>query len=270
MKNLLFLFFGLSLISLTAQSNDSQLPNPETGQLRKLTQTAYQTGEKLQYKIGYGLINAGTATLAIKDISTKKGRPAYHVVGTGRSVGMAEWFFRTRDRYETFIDTEALVPWEFIRDVDEGGYLKNHHLIFNQFTQQVKDLKHPEKGTFSYPPYAQDILSALYYARAYNTQNMKAGDTRTFTIFLDHEQFPFQLKLMERKVVKTKFGKIKCLALRPVLQEGRVFEDEESMTIYVSDDANKIPILIESELLVGSIKVELTYYQGLRNPISFF
>ena len=71
-------------------------------------------------------------------------------------------------------------------------------------------------------------------------------------------------------MIKTKFGKVKCLVLRPVLQKGRVFKDEESMTIYVTDDANKIPILIQSELLVGSIKIELADYEGLRNPVSFF
>lgn len=239
-------------------------------ELRTINQNAFKVGEKLHYEINYGLITAGKATLGVEAIAQKQNRPTFHVVATGRTVGMAEWFFKTRDRYETFIDTKAIVPWEFIRDVNEGGYEIKRHLVFDQYQQNVKDLSAPEKGTFNYPPYAQDMLSALYYARSYDTRNMQNGEQINFTMFLDYEQFNFRLKLLKRTTVKTEFGKIKCLELRPMLQEGRVFKDEETMTIYVTDDANKIPVLIKSELAVGSIKVELSKYEGLRNPISFF
>jgi len=260
-------------LALPAQNNLGELhsaSDPAVEPLRELEQTAFQVGEKLDYTIRYGVINAGKATVKVAGLVSKNQRPTYHMVGTGRSVGMAEWFFKTRDRYETFIDSKAMVPWEFIRDVNEGGHIIKRHLVFNQYTQKVKDLKHPDKGIFNYAPYAQDMLSSFYYARAHDTKNMKVGESLSFTMFLDHEQFPFALKLIDRKVIKTKFGKVKCLVLRPVLQKGRVFKDEESMTIYVTDDANKIPILIQSELLVGSIKIELSDYEGLRNPVSFF
>lgn len=237
------------------------------GKLREMGQNAYQVGEELEYRIRYGPFRAGIARIGIQEETMRSGRDVMHVVATGRTVGMAEIFFRTRDRYETFFDPQALVPWEFIRDVDEGGYTKDYHLIFNQRKQKVRDINNPEKGVFDYEPYAQDMLSAMYYARSIDTDTLEAGDLVTFTMFLDHETFPFRLRLLGREEIKTKLGRMKCLVLRPSLQEGRVFKDKESMTIYVSDDPNKIPVLVQSDLRVGSIKVEITGAKGLRHKL---
>ncbi len=267
MKNLFIAILGI--MPFFGPPNQPPQEDKAVETLRSLNQKAFKPGEKLEYKIRYGLIEAGKATLEVKKVVKRSGRPSYHVVGTGRSVGMTEWFFKTRDRYESFIDTEALVPWEFIRDVNEGGYEIQRHLIFNQYKQTVKDLKAPHKGTFRYESYAQDMISAFYFARSWDATKLKKGDEITFTMFLDHEQFPFKLVVLGREMVDTDFGEIRCLALRPKLQEGRVFREEEGMTIYVSDDANKIPILIESSLFIGSIKVELTDYKGLRHKLRF-
>lgn len=236
-------------------------------QMRNLQQDAFKVGEELSYIIRYGFVEAGKAEISVQAETRRAQRPVYHVVGTGRSIGMAEWFFKTRDRYESFIDQEALVPWEFIRDVNEGGHKINRHLIFDQYEQTVRDLEAPEKGSFQFESYAQDMLSAFYYARSIDASELKPGDVISFTMFLDHEQFPFRLIYLGREMVKTKLGTIECLKLRPSLQKGRVFKDEEDMTIYVSADKNKIPVLIQTDLLVGSIKVELLKHKNLRYPL---
>tara|TARA_Y100001934_G_C12347939_1_gene773866 strand:- start:437 stop:1255 length:819 start_codon:yes stop_codon:yes gene_type:complete len=263
----------LTLVPLASMPSLSADEKPQAAQrveqLRNLNQRAFKPGEVLEYRIRYGLIEAGKAKLEVKGIVERSGRPSYHVVGTGRTTGMTEWFFKTRDRYESFIDTEAMVPWEFIRDVNEGGYEIERHLIFDQYQQTVRDLKALHKGEFSYEEYAQDMISAFYFARSWDASKLKKGDEISFTMFLDHEQFPFKLVVLGRENVETDWGDISCLALRPKLQEGRVFSEEEGMTIYVSDDENKVPILIESSLFIGSIRVELTDYKGLQHKLRF-
>lgn len=268
MKTLLITTLITLMPQLAFQQAQRTESDPVEG-LRKIEQTAFKVGEELGYTIRYGIIHAGKATVKVESRTVRSGREVYHTVGTGRSVGMAEWFFPTRDRYESFIDTEALVPWEFIRDVNEDGHIIKRHLVFDQYEQTVTDRLAPAKGSFSYAPYAQDMLSSFYYARAFNADKLKPGDDIDFTMFLDYEQFPFKLRLIKRAELDTKFGKVKCLVLRPALQKGRVFKDEESMTIWVTDDANKIPVLIQSELLVGSIKIELDSFKNLRHPVSF-
>ncbi len=270
MKAYLF-FIALCLSPLVGgQSISVNQENTEadTG-LRALENNAFKVGEYLKYRIHYGIINAGIAELRVKEISHRNDRPVYHMIGEGRSVGMAEWFFPTRDRYESYIDTKAILPWEFIRDVDEDGFIIKRHLKFDHYSSKVTEtIDKPEK-TYSIIPYSQDMLSALYYARCVNTDELKPGDFLPVNMFLDYEDFSFRLKLMGVETIKTNWGKVRCKKLIPVVQEGRVFSDKEGLTLWVTDDENKVPIRLEAELLVGKIKMDLVEYENLRHPIKF-
>ncbi len=232
---------------------------------RSWPQQAFQVGEELRYRIHYGPVTAGRARIAVEGLTRRAGRPVYQAVGTGRSVGMTDWFFKVRDRYETYIDTQALLPWEFVRDVQEGGYTIKRHLIFNQTRQRVFDRKAPAKDSFALPPFTQDLFSAFYFARSLRTDTLQVGEVIRFPVFLDHKMFPFNLQFKGRTSLDTKWGRVPALRFEPAVQEGRVFESEESMTLWVSDDANQVPLLIRSQLMVGSIKVALSGFKGLRH-----
>ena len=70
---------------------------------------------------------------------------------------------------------------------------------------------------------------------------------------------------MGREIIKTKFGKVSCLIFRPYVQSGRVFKEKESLTVWISDDDNKIPLLIKADLTVGSLKASLIEFRGLKH-----
>jgi hypothetical protein len=270
MKAHLLALFCFVICSVVAQPELMVPATPASStSLPVVENKAFQVGEYLKYRIHYGIINAGIAELQVSETTTRNQRKVYHMIGTGRSVGMAEWFFRTRDRYESFIDTEAMLPWEFIRDVDEGGYVIKRHLKFDHYNQMaVETLKDPDQ---SYPiiQYAQDMLSAFYYARCIKTEELEPGDELPVDMFLDYEDFSFKLKFLGYDVIKTRWGKVRCKKLIPVVQEGRVFSDKEGLTLWVTDDENKIPVRLEAELVVGSIKMDLVEYKNLIRPISF-
>ncbi len=237
--------------------------------LRKMDNTSFKVGEYLKYRIHYGIIDAGIAELSVKSKTTKVGRPVYYMTGKGRSVGMAEWFFKTRDTYETYLDTEALVPWEFVRDVNEGGYEIKRHLVFDHYNNNVRDLDQKPVKTYSIPKNAQDLLSTFYYSRCLATEGLEKGQTIPIDMFLDHEPFSFKYKYLGTETVKTKFGKIRCKKFIPVVQSGRVFGDKEGITLWVTDDKNKIPVRLEAELVVGSIKMDLEDYRNNLYPMDF-
>lgn len=258
----LILFFQGQIIA-QAETNDRENANK-----REIENTAFKVGEYLKYRIHYGFIDAGIAELKVESNKTIQNRPAFHIVGTGRTTGMAEWFFKTRDRYETFIDTDSLVPLEFIRDVDEGGFKINRHIIFNHNNNRAVDLKDQNKS-FSIFENAQDLLSTFYYARCLEVKDIKVGDQIPVSMFLDHEMFTFSFKYLGEEVLKTSKGKIKCKKFTPLVQEGRVFNEKEGMTLWVSADKNQLPIRMETELAVGSITIDLVEYENLRHPIVF-
>lgn len=268
MKKPFVLLTFLSLV-FTSTNTIGQKDDPaQQANDREVENTAFKVGEYLKYRIHYGFINAGIAELKVEKKMKKQNRPVYHMVGTGRTVGMAEWFFKTRDRYETYVDADSIVPLEFIRDVNEGGFKINRHVIFDHKKNKAIDLK-AQKKSFDIYENAQDLLSTFYYARCLDITNIKVGDQIPVSMFLDHEMFGFSFKYLGMETLKTEFGKIKCRKFVPLVQEGRVFSEQEGMTLWVTNDANRIPIRLETELAVGSIDIDLVEYKNLRYPIQF-
>ncbi len=233
--------------------------------LRKINNEAFGPNEVLKYRVHYGFIDAGEATLEVSpELKSVGGRNCYVVTGTGRSVGAFDWFFKVRDKYQSYIDAEAMVPWLFIRRVDEGGYTINQNVSFNHY----KSTATSEKKTIGTPGHTQDLISAFYYARTIDFESAAPGDTFRINTYLDDETFPLVIKYIGKQVLSTKQGKIRCIVFRPYLLEGRVFKEKESMTIWVSDDKNRIPVRAQAEVLVGSIKMDLMNYSGLQNPLA--
>ncbi len=239
-------------------------------ELRVLRHEAYQRGEVLGYKASYGIIDAARATLSVMPNPVMIGqRRTYHVVGTGESLGALKWLFKVEDRYESFIDDKALVPLQFFRRVKEGGFRMKRNIYFNQnqHIAQVKNLKDDTEKSFKTKPNTQDLLSSFYFARTLNLQEAQVGDEFSIPTFFDHENYPMKIKFLGKEVVKTSLGRFNCLKFVPLLQEGRVFKEKESMTIWLSDDKNKVPIRLKTDLLVGSIKLDLDSYSGLMSPL---
>ncbi len=238
---------------------------PNFAQMREQKNEAFKKGEVLKFRLHYGIIDAGVATLEVKEEDKKFGnRSAYHIVGTGETRGAFDWFFKVRDRYETYIDQKSIAPWVFIRRVDEGGYKINQNYVFNHYKSSViADGKH-----FDIPAYAQDMLSTFYYARCLDFSNAKPGEVFSMESFVDNEVYPVKIRYMGREVITTDLGTFKCIKFRPVVQKGRVFKKEEDLNVWITDDKNHIPIRAQAEILVGSIKMDLTDYKNLQNPIS--
>jgi len=229
---------------------------------------AFSGGEYLKFRVHYGIINAGYATLEVKE-EILSGNPVYHLIGKGYSTGMTKFFFNVEDVYESYVDKDTRNPDRFVRKIDEGGYTKNQEGFFNQKTNKVlvKDYKHKTEKTFDFSKNTQDILSSFYYLRNYpNINKMKVGDSVIIDMFFDNESTKFKLKLVGREDIKTKFGIVSSMIFRPLVQSGRIFKEEESLTVWISDDYNKIPLRIKANLLVGSLKADLEEYKGLNNP----
>ena len=234
--------------------------------LRMVNNKAFAAGEKAEYLVHYGIIDAGYAHLEINHAArTMNGREMYQIVGTGKSEGLVDFFFPVKDRYETYIDKEGIFPWLFIRDINEGGYTCKQTYKFYQDKQKVET----QKGqTHDVPPSVQDMFSAAFYARTMDLRNLKKGDIVTVKSFVDDENFDLMIRYGGRDVVKTKVGKIRCMKFNPVIQEGRIFNTAEDLEVWISDDENKLPILCKAKILVGAVKVEITEYEGLSNTLA--
>lgn len=229
---------------------------------------AYGVGEFFKFRIHYGIVNAGYATLEVKE-ATINNKKTFHVVGKGYTTGMSRFFFKVDDLYESYIDKETRNPYQFVRKIDEGGYTKNQEGFFNQSVNKVvvKDYKHKTEKTLYVPKNTQDILSTFYYLRNHpNIDKLKIGESVAIDMFFDDETTKFKLKFIGRENITTKFGVVPAMIFRPLVQSGRVFKEQESLTVWISDDDNKVPLRIKASLAVGSIKADIDAYKGLKKP----
>lgn len=226
----------------------------------------FDVGEYLRYRVTYAnFVDAGEIELKVND--TKKspqGRKLIHVVGTGKTIGGFNGIFKIDDTYQSYIDAKGAFPWEFVRDVNEGGYIIKQNYIFEQHKLVVRT----EKGIKSVPLGVQDMISAFYYARTLDFKHMKKGDISEIKVFMDGEVWPLKIKYLGTEDIKIRKGTFKCLKFAPVVQSGRYFKNEESVSFYVTADDNKIPIYVKAKIPVGTIKLHLVEWKNLKNPIS--
>lgn len=229
---------------------------------------AFQAGEWFEFRINYGFFNASHVTLELKK-DTLGSIPVFYAKGYGRTTGLARLFFKVEDHYESYFGQNDGLPRWFIRDIYEGGYTKNLEIRFDHQTQmaEVDDKKTKIKSQFPIKKNVQDLISAFYYLRNfYDVTKMVKGQEVSFPMFFDKENYLFKLRVLGRETISTKFGQIRCLKLRPYVQSGRVFSEQESVTLWVSDDANKVPVKMRADLRIGSINCNLENFKNLRHP----
>ena len=232
---------------------------------RSVKNTAFKRGEEISYRVHYGAMNAGVAVMSIDQTNKLiNGRPTLHAVGLGNSIGAFDWFFKVRDRYESYMDEDALMPWIFIRRVDEGGFKISQNQTYDHKNGRVNS----NGKLMTVPKYIQDMVSSFYYARTLDFSNAKEGDIFSVETFIDDSIWTMKLKFKGRETLKTDIGKVKCLKFCPVVQKGRIFKKEEDLLVYVSDDANHVPVRAEGSILVGTIKMDITSTKGLAVPLN--
>ncbi len=229
--------------------------------------TSFREGERLTFRVYYNMgfiwINAGNATFTtnLEDINNKK---LYHVTGEGKTAKSYEWFYKVRDKYETFIDKETMSPRRFVRNVSEGSTKINEDVAFNQDAGQAIS----KQKVYTIPKCTQDVLSAIYFARNIDYNKYIAGDKIPFNLFLDDKLYPLYIKYMGKEQITTKMGTYRAIKIVPLLIQGTIFDGGEKMTVWVTDDDNHLPLRVDSPILVGSIKVDLMEYTNIRNPFT--
>lgn len=230
---------------------------------------AFKSGESLRYKMSYsGFLRAGTAVLEVEE-KDYNGKKVFYTKGTGWTSGMIKWFFEVDDLYESYFDKDTIKPYLFKRKINEGGYKKHRITSFNYQSKKayVQDFTNQKDTSIAFTN-IQDMMSSFYYLRNTETKDLKKGDEIALDMFLDSKVYPFKLRFLGREVIRTKFGKVKSMIFRPLVESGRIFKEQESVTIWITDDANKIPIKMVASLAVGSLRAELEGYKGLANTFS--
>lgn len=220
----------------------------------------FRDGEKLEYLLHYGPINGGMAKLTVR-LSTIDKQPVFHARAEARTIGIADKIYRVKDIYESYIDVSSGLPLKAVRNISEGRYTYYDENFFNRDSNTVSSMK---VGTMKVPQGIIDMVSAIYLLRNYNMDNLQVGDTIKLVTYFANEIYPLNLRYKGKEIIRTRFGKFRCKVFAPVTEVGRVFKTQDDMLMWISDDKNFLPLRIDFDMWVGSMRVDLVAYENLR------
>ena len=237
---------------------------------------SFSRGETLHFKMTYGIFTVGKGSANIHpNYFTLNDRPCFKVDVFGKTVGMVDWVADVDDQWGAYIDTAALVPHMFYRKIREGRYRKDEQTYFDHQNQKIsvkatdrKTGKFKEPKIYEAPAQVRDMIGGFLYLRIMDFTNLKVNDTIVVKGFFEDEFYALRIVYKGKKSVKTKLGKIRTLVFKPIMPKNQLFDGEDSITAYFSDDKNRIPVKIDAEMFIGSAGVELTGYSGLRNALN--
>lgn len=266
-------FFLISFGTFLSTSFHFYRPNAVSSKC-DIENTAFESGEELIYEASYswGLIwlDAGKVIFRV-DKSEHKGIPCYRLSGVGGTYPSYDWIYKVRDKFETWVDTSSLKPYRYLRDVQEGGRLFYNECFFNFNTQKAfcvtKEKKKVRQDTVPLLPCAYDPLTMIYFSRNADFSKCKVNDTVPITLFLDNVNYNLYLRYLGKDKLKLKTGTFNCIKFSPKLVEGTIFKGGEGMTVWATDDKNKIPLYVEAPILVGTVKATITSWKGLKHKL---
>jgi hypothetical protein len=263
----LYVFLFIFTLPLTAQNIDT-FESTLTEAPKEYHESAFKSGEWLKFRIHYGFFNASYATLALSE-TKRNNELLYFAQGIGRTTGIARWFFKVDDYYDSYFTKENTQPIHFIRNINEGGYKKNVTIDFDHQNNQArsKDLIRQSESYYKTNSNVQDLVSCFYFLRnQVKNDSLELGEFIVVNLFFDSDNYAFRFKYLGKEKIKTKFGYVNTLKFRPYVQTGRIFKNNESIMLWVSEDNNKIPVRLRADLRIGSITVDLDEFKGLKHP----
>jgi hypothetical protein len=237
---------------------------------RVLQQDCLVPGERIEYRVHYGFINAGEAVLAIDDeVHQINERACYKIDVKGRTKGLFDMVTRVRDHWGTYLDTTAIVSQRFYQSIKEGKYLKKEVIEFDQINHAAvvnrldkKDSSLIKKDTIKTLPHMQDLVSGYYYMRTFNFDTMKLDDIFTVTGFFDDTTYHVDVKFLGRDKLKTKIGTFDTFLMSPIMPKNSFFRGKTPVKAWISDDRLRIPLKVKAELIIGSLEIDVRSYEN--------
>jgi len=235
---------------------------------------SYTIGEELEYRVNLAFFTVGTGIVRIdKKIHTVNSKPCYKVDVYGTTSSWISWVSKVEDNWGAYIDTTTLNTTVGYRKLAEGKYRRDETVTFDRENGKAevkvknRDTGKDEFKTYDVPKNTKDLVAGFLHLRIVDFPKVVKGDTITLSGFLEDANYNLKVIYTGKEVVETKVGKIRCLRLRPVMPANSLFDGENSILCWISDDLNRIPVKIQAKMFIGTTGLELVSFRGLRNQL---
>lgn len=251
----IFYFTSIEVGIAQAVAKEGDQPDLTEDSLdRYIENIAFGVNEKLNFDINYGFINAGTATMEVANLIEYQSRPCYQIITTAKSNSFFSSFYNVEDRVESIVDAVGIFSWRFEKKLREGSYSSDRMYEFDQ----REHLAFYDVDTTEIPPFVHDALSILYFIR---TQDLVVGQSHFVENYIDGKQYKTEVKVVKKETIEVAAGSFDCVLVEPLMQSVGVFKHSGKLKVWLTDDRLKMPVLMKSKVLVGSISAELTDFQ---------
>ena len=221
---------------------------------RYVENVAFGVGEKLNFEVNFGFVNAGTASIEVADVVEFRNRPCYRIVTTASSNSFFSSFYKVEDRVESLVDASGLFSWRFEKELHEGSYRSHRIYVFDQ----EKHFVVYKEDTIPIEPYIHDALSPLFYVR---TQPLEVGKSIFLDNFVDGKKLRLEVKVVKKEKVTVEAGTFDCILVEPITDDVGIFKHQGKLSVWLTDDRLRLPVLMKSKIMVGSISAELIDFE---------
>lgn len=216
--------------------------------------------EKLTYEVKWGVVSMGQSDIQVSKVVDFNGQPAYHIVSTARTSSFGDRFYKVRDVNESWMHVGDLRSLGYLKKLREGSFFRDEWVVFDYDNKAFLAKRVNRDESFSYstgtiPGAVQDILSSIYLIR---NRPLKVGDE----VILDvntKENWPLTVKVLKKHRMKVPAGTFSCVVVQPVLRgEGIFIQKGRDLKVWLTDDERHIPVLMQVDILIGSISAYLS------------
>lgn len=226
---------------------------------RQVPNDAFGLGERLKFSIGYGFVTAGTAYLEVRDTNTFEGKICYRIVSQTNSNEFFDNFYKVRDTIVSQIDADGIFSRYFFKALHEGSYNSSREIVFQHDRRRAVARKGSDRvDTVSILPFALDELAAMYYVR---TLPLEVGKNIKVPSVSGDKSGVMEVRVLGRETIEVPAGVFKCIVVEPLLNSAGVFKQEGEVKVWLTDDRLRMPVLMKSRVLVGSIHAELEEFR---------
>lgn len=255
MRNIAITIISLIFLSSFSSVTETEQPNSD--------ETTFVSGEKLTYLLYSGILKGGTASMSLDKINIK-GKDIYYAKVEAKTIGWADRLYKVRDVYESYFDSVSGKPLMSIRDIHESNY-KYYNKV--TYLHKQKKLVSSRSGEKDIDVEIYDMVSAFYQARKKFFKDLTVGDTIEINTYFEDKVYPLLVRYKGNETVKVKGKKYSAMKFSPVVEAGRIFDTEDDMTFWVSNDKNRIPLRVQFDLFIGTLKCDLISHSGLSHTL---
>lgn len=265
----------LALAGVVCALAASQAPTRMHKEVPVTPNTSFSAGEQLEYRVNFGVFTVGKAITKIdRQVHSIHQRACFKIDCYGETSDWISWITRVKDNWGAYIDTTTLNTRVAYRRIREGRYKKDELVTFNHEAQKAEvKVMNQETGVYGsaqvydMPKNAKDLVGGFMLLRVIDFKRLRPGDTLTISGFFEDTAYNLRVMYTGRELVSTRIGNVPCHKIVPIMPDNKLFDGENSITAWISDDGNKIPVKIQAKMFIGSTGIELTSFRGLRNPL---